>query len=343
MTEIRDPDLIEWVEKARINRIGYEIIVGLATNEQAQRDARSQMTPVQRRRDIARRSVENVALSDDDRNYIHSVLALCGLPYRNPGDGVQKYQRDYNRNSLVVQAGVLKHPETGEMQDQGIPYGPKARLLLLYLCTSAVKQKSPIIEIPDSLSAFIRDMGFSVTGGPKGTLSQFKEQLNRLAGCTLHLGLWDGHHAKTIKQAPIDTFEVWLPKDPNQQVLWPTTIELSDKFYNSLREHALPVDVRAVRAFANSARKLDIVFWLGHRLRTVKKMTVVPWDAILEQFGTNGANRRRTKQNIIEDISDIKDVYDSLPVEIVEAGFRLHPTEPDRWLVPPKRKIGKFK
>jgi hypothetical protein len=30
------------------------------------------------------------------------------------------------------------------MEMQGLPYGPKARLLLLHLCTEAVRQRSPV-------------------------------------------------------------------------------------------------------------------------------------------------------------------------------------------------------
>jgi hypothetical protein len=35
--------------------------------------------------------------------------------------------------------------------------GPKARLVLLHLCTEAVRQRSPTVEVADSLSGFMRD------------------------------------------------------------------------------------------------------------------------------------------------------------------------------------------
>ncbi|WP_239510413.1 replication protein RepA, partial [Klebsiella pneumoniae] len=66
------------------------------------------------------------------------------------------------------------------------------RLVLLHLCTEAVRQRSPEIEVARSLSGFMREMGFAVTGGERGTIRQFKEQLNRLAACTMQIGLWDG-------------------------------------------------------------------------------------------------------------------------------------------------------
>jgi len=71
--------------------------------------------------------------------------------------------------SLLIQAGELTGKDQQWVQ-QPLPFGPKARLIMIYLCSEAIRQKNPTIEIADSLSGFIRDMGFPVTGGKKGTL-----------------------------------------------------------------------------------------------------------------------------------------------------------------------------
>lgn len=55
------------------------------------------------------------------------------------------------------------------MAAQGLPYGPKARQLMLHICTMAVRQNPHQIEIVDNMSAFIRELGFPVTGGARGT------------------------------------------------------------------------------------------------------------------------------------------------------------------------------
>jgi hypothetical protein len=38
-----------------------------------------------------------------------------------------------------------------------------------------------------------------------------------------------------------------------------------------LRPLALPVDIRALRAFSKSAKQIDIVLWLGYRLRNLDR------------------------------------------------------------------------
>ncbi|MEQ1718841.1 MAG: replication protein RepA [Hyphomicrobium sp.] len=210
----------------------------------------------------------------DDLRHIHSVLAICGLPYARQPDTVRRFERQQGRMSLVVHAGELKGPD-GKSVSQPLPYGSRARLLMLHLCSESIRQKSPTIQIEDSLSAFIRALGYPVTGGPRGTLTAFKQQLNALAACHLQIGMWDGNRARTINAVPFSEIDVWMPTNPAQRILWPSQITFSLDFYKTLTAHALPVNVQAVRAFANSPRKLDILFWLGLRLNSLRKPTSV--------------------------------------------------------------------
>ena len=74
---------------------------------------------------------------------------------------------------------------------------------MIHLCTEAVRRQTATIPIADSMSAFMRELGLSVTGGAKGTIGRFKEQLNRLAAARLQIGISFGDHATTINPAPM--------------------------------------------------------------------------------------------------------------------------------------------
>jgi hypothetical protein len=79
-----------------------------------------------------------VTISDQDQPeiaYQHSVLCQCGLPLRNPGNGVRKWDREQGRISMCVRAGEAKHPETGQWVEVGLPFGPKPCLILAFLNT----------------------------------------------------------------------------------------------------------------------------------------------------------------------------------------------------------------
>ncbi len=228
-----------------------------------------------RRRAMVRTALENSPLDKDDLRHIHSVLAICGLPYTRQPIEIREFERRQGRMSLVVEAGKLRNPETGDRIAQPLPFGPKSRLLLLHLCSEAIRQKSATMEIADSLTGFIRDMGFAVTGGKRGTINAFKEQINALAACKLSVGMWDGIRAVEYQGMPFSKIDVWLPTNPDQLMLWPSTLTFSMDFFTTLSRHALPIRAEAVRAFAGSARKLDMYFWFNYRLQRLKEPTTL--------------------------------------------------------------------
>jgi hypothetical protein len=345
-TTIRDADLLEEVERARGHFL-FKTIVEHIAHKQEMRDReaaercgvarkRAAMGRDQRRRDEVREVIENEPSTPDSIQHIHSVLALCGLPYKEP-KGEREFSRQYGRNTLNISAGRLTNPSTGQMELQGLPYGPKARLVLLHLCTEAVRQRSARIEVADSLSGFIKQMGFPVTGGERGTLRQFKEQLNRLAACTMQLGLWDGEsRSRTLNVPPFRQMDIWLSGHPDQRQLWSNTVQFHADFYENLIQHALPVDIRAARAFAGSARKLDMLFWMGYRLRTLQRPLRLTWDNLHQQFGADNASIRSFKQAFKGDLAHIKEVFPRLRVSLDDCGMQLLPTDPSELLVAPK-------
>ncbi len=346
ISQVRDADLRAELDAARGNFL-FGVMVDHLVHRQVQRDAeragtqasdtrRAGMARDQRRRDRVREVIENEPATPENVQNIHSVLALCGLPYRDLG-GEREFFREYGRNTLSLMSGRLKNPLTGEMELQGLPYGPKARLVLLHLCTEAVRQRSPEIEVAGSLSGFMREMGFAVTGGERGTIRQFKEQLNRLAACTMQIGLWDGESkASTLNVPPFRQLDLWLPEGAERGFVWSKTVRFHDDFYDNLVQHALPVDIRAARAFSGSARKLDLLFWVGYRLRSLQRPLRLTWAQVHRQFGADNAGLRSFKQAFKADLAHFKEVFPRLGIDLDDNGLQLMPADPSALLVPPK-------
>lgn len=334
--DIRDADLLVELETAS-GKPGFQFKRIELANRQAQRDKLASLPRDARRREIVRRNLEETPTTDDLR-HIHSVLAMCGLPYSRQPLAVREYERKQGRMSLVVEAGKLRNPESGERVEQPLPFGPKSRLLLMHLCSEAIRQKSATIEIADSLTGFIRDMGFPVTGGKKGTLNAFKEQINALAACKLSVGMWDGRHAVEYQGMPFSRIDVWLPTSPDQMMLWASELTFSTDFYTTLAKHALPIRAEAVRAFAGSARKLDMYFWFNYRLHRLKEPTTLSWSALAEQFGGEYGRQRDFKRAFADDLKDVLDVFPKLPVKLSDDGMEVAPAGPDILAIPPLRR-----
>ncbi len=333
--KVRDADLVKRVTEAK--GVGVDFVWRQCVAEQERRDALAAMPRDTRRRAETRYALEEQKAADrDSLRHIHSVLAMCSLPYQRQPLGVREWERKQGRMSLKVVAGQLISPEDGTWVDQPLPYGSRSRLLLLHTCSEAIRQKSPAIQIEDSLTGFIKGMGFAVTGGKNGTLNSFKQQVNALAACSMRIGVWDGDRAKTINTQPFSSIDVWFPATPNQRMLWPSTITFSQEFYSTLTKHALPVNVHAVRAFAGSPRKLDLLFWLGYRLNTLNKTLTISWEALREQWGAGYSRANNFRRDFAQEIREIKEVFPKLPVKVTEEGFSISPGTAEVLAIPSK-------
>ena len=332
---VSDADLIARVEEAR-GRAGFEFVLKQCQYEQEQRDRTVALPRDVRRRQEARDKLEAGQGDRQNLRHIHSVLAICGLPYTRQPVEIREYERTQGRMSLVVEAGKLRSPD-GRWEAQPLPYCSRARLLLLHLCSEAIRQKTAVVEIEDSLTAFIRAMGFPVTGGKNGTLTSFKTQVNALAACHMRIGMGDGIRAKTVNTQPFSSIDVWFPNSADQKMMWPSTITFSHEFYSTLVSHALPVNVEAVKVFAGSPRKLDLLFWLGYRLHTLSEPLKISWDALKEQWGQGYNRDRNFRRDFAQEVAQIREIFPRFPVEITEAGCTITPAGPDVLALPVKR------
>lgn len=332
-----DADLQAELEGAR-GGFAYQFTAIAVADKQRQRDKLTAMARDTRRRALVRQSFEEAMPTAEDLRHIHSVLAICSLPYTRQAPDVRRFERRQGRMSLVIEAGELQSPD-GTWVPQPLPYGSRARLLLLHLCSEAIRQNSPTIDIEDSLSAFIRSMGYEVTGGKNGSLNAFKAQVNALAACSMKIGVWNGERARTIRTVPFESLDVWFPVNANQRILWPSTITFSQAFFDTLKQHALPTNTRAVRVFANSPRKLDLLFWLGYRLKHIQKPLHIGWDALKEQFGPDIKRDRFFRAEFATDIAHIREVFPKLALNIAEEGLTLLPADPSVLALPaPKQR-----
>lgn len=264
----------------------------------------------------------------DEILYQHSVLCQCAMPYRDPGDETQAWQRSNGRVSLLIQAGKAYDASRDAWVDVGLPHGPKPRLVLFHLNAEALRTRSPILELEDSLTAFVRrTLGLD----PKGrNIRIVKEQLTRLASADFRFGMGQDGRSVTIKGSVIDGFELWTPKNERQRVLWPTTVQFSPRYFESLMQHAIPLSEDAIARLSHSAMGLDVYTWLAQRLHRVDpaKPAFIPWTSLHEQFG-QGYDRLRDFRRVFQrTLKHVKAVYRESKFSVNDKGMRLFNSAP---------------
>lgn len=225
----------------------------------------------------------------------HSVLCQTFMPYRNPGKDVRVWSQKQGNVSLAIQGSEIMNPKTQEYEFSGLPFGPKARLILAHINSEAIRTQSPDINVDRTLSSFMKRMDIHVNGY---NIKQVKSQLRRIAASTISLAYTDGNQGIQIDLKIVKMFNLWFPKDERQQVLWNSNIKLTDDYFGSLIEHAIPLDERALKALSHSAMGLDIYAWLAQRLHRIdpQKPVFLTWAALKEQFGRGYNDMYKFKQ-----------------------------------------------
>ena len=221
----------------------------------------------------------------EDIAYQHTVLCQTSMPYRNPGPNVLRWEKQQGNVHLLINAGEALNPKTDEFVQLGLPFGPKPRLILSHLNAEALKQGSPVIEIEETMTAFIRRIqGFYPNGQQ---IRAFKDHLGRLSAAIIRLAMTTDNRALQVNSQIVDAFDLWFSKNEQQRILWPSIIHLNEKYFASLQKHAVPLDERALGALSHSAMALDIYTWLAQRLHRIpeSRPQFIPWSALKEQFG----------------------------------------------------------
>ena len=266
--------------------------------------------------------------------YQHTIFCQTGMPYRDPGDEVRTWEQSNGYAALEITAGKAMHPKLGKFVELGLPYGPKPRLILAHINTEALISGTPEIETERSLTAFVsRTLSLDTNGR---NMRVIKDQLGRLAACSIRLGMVRDGQAITVQSQIVTAFSMWLEKDERQRVLWPATIRLSTDYFESLQRHAVPLDEHHLAALSHSAMALDVYAWLAQRLHRIPKGkgNPLPWTAVAEQFGGSGYERiRKFRDNFKVALAQVQTVYKGARVTVSDQGLTLwHSPSP----VPPR-------
>lgn len=263
-------------------------------------------------------------------DYLPAVLCQVGLP-RSPTPG-RTFERTSGNVSLQVEAGKAWDGRT--WQQMPLPYGVRPRLALVHISTQAIRTRSRTVDVGGSVNAFLTELGLD-NGGK--AYRQMRQQMTALAVCTLRLGRVETRtigseekdFAVTLNAKPFRQFEAWLDSRGDQPTLWPTEIELTQEFYDSLTETAVPLEHGAIAKLTHSALALDLYTWLAHRLYRVRRGgSRISWAALQEQFGSEYADRKDFKREMRRRLRDVLAVYPAARVEEVEGGLMLRASPP---------------
>jgi hypothetical protein len=276
-------------------------------------------------------------LADERQNVGISYTGFCltSLPHKRLPDD-EAWQKQGHRVTLLVEPGRLKTSK-GEMKLYGVPYGARARMILLYLQTKAVQASSPQVALGRSMRDWMERMGLAVGGE---TARSLREQSARISACSLKF-FWDGDSdsSRGFKRgAIVDSGLQFAAGDSAQGTLWEEQVVLDPTFYKALRDHPVPLLEAAIRQLRDRSMSLDLYVWLAWRLHTLGKPTPITWTGIYTQFGAGFDKLFHFKPRFSEALAAAVAAYPEARVDLGEKGITLYPSRP-----PIKRLTGQRK
>ena len=194
------------------------------------------------------------------------------------------------------------------------------------LTTKAVVTGDRFIDVGRSTREFMQRVGLDAQGSEYRAL---RKQVASLSACRVQIGMRRGDRVVNLNTQPIHRFDAWITRNENQEALWPGIVELSQEFFDSVCEFAVPLDERAIAALRGSALALDTYAWLAHRLCRIKEpKSYVPWQSLKWQFGQEYRAMKNFRQEFREVLKHVRLQYRDARVEEVHDGLILRSSPP---------------
>lgn len=276
--------------------------------------------------DLARPVVEAAAgylsEADGEIGFFYSGWAQAALPHRRLADDAI-WQVETDRVSLIVQPGLRAIPGSSPVY-VGVPYGSRARLILLYLQTEALRTNSREVELGTSLHAWLKRLDIPIGGK---SMRDVREQAERISRCRMTFQISQGGRTGLLNQHLLDN-AMFVEDGEAQQSMFIETAKLSETFFDQLRKHPVPVIETAVKQIANNSVALDVYCWLAYRLHSLASPREVPWKALHAQFGRGTAQIFHFKPTFRQALELALSVYPDARVDMDERGVTLKPSRP---------------
>jgi hypothetical protein len=270
-----------------------------------------------------------------DLAFLAKHFIQATLPHKNPGD-VPVWERRNGNLTLSIRPGW----NTRKRESYGYPYGTIPRLLLFWITTEALRTKSPRLELGHSLTTFMRELGLNPdnggTGAKRSDARRLRDQMTRLFRAiigfdvTVERGGQQGDAWLDMQVAP-EGMLWWDIRQPDQNTLWGSWIEIGQKFFHAIIAAPVPMDMRALKALKRSPLALDLYAWATYTAYQTQKNgqpRFVAWQWLHEQFGAEYGRHRDFKSKAMAAFRKVQAVYPAFAAVVAPDGLRVLPCSP---------------
>jgi Plasmid encoded RepA protein len=291
--------------------------------EHGRERAREMVPPKQRHLvDVA---AEVMATDQVALGITYSGWCLTALPHKRiPGN--ESWSRTGYNCTLIVEPGHLQ-VGSGKPRLFGVPYGARARLILLYLQTEAVRSRSREVSLGRSMRDWMTRMGLSIGGE---TAKGLRDQAHRIAAANIKFFWKHDEAASGMARGNIVESGLFFgsPQAAGQPSLFEDRVLLGEAFYEDLLKRGVPLLDQAIKQLRDRSMALDVYIWLAYKLHVLEGRTPIRWPALYSQFGAGFSALKNFKPSFVDAVAAAVAAYPDAQVRIEDDGIVLLPSSP---------------
>ena len=266
--------------------------------------------------------LEQAREANADLGFLGRMLAVCSLPRTDQGRS-RNFQRKNGPFTLAMTA----------VGPARLPYGNLPRLLLAWVCTEAVRTGERKLVLGNSLRNFMRRLGINNDGGvPRRRL---RDQMERLFSSAISL-TYRGNDKSVHLAGLIAEKSVfwWDYRRPDMDTLFPSEIQLSQPFFDSIVRQPVPIDLNCLHALRRSTLGLDLYLWLTYRTFSLTDPLPLTWKDLYKQLGPfpekaeDSVTVQAFRKKCLRELTKIKLAWPGLNYTTERGRLILHRTPP---------------
>jgi hypothetical protein len=295
-----------------------------------------------------------------DLAFINRTFCLVGLPLRRqferdkktrkavePQREVSAFSRVDDRYSFTVNSRTVVLPSeihpNGLHVPIGIPFGAKARLIILWMTTQSRLTGSRWLEL-GRISDWLESVG--IAPHPESYVAA-REQLIRLAFCHFTMVYADREKRQDLfRDCSLIDSKIFAQDDianygagELKKLRYPVGIQLTTQAFEQFTgPDVIPICTEALRKINNNAVAIDVYLYLHFLLPSIPRgeKVLLSWKKLARQFGNVGETAARFRQMFHVSVEQALHAYRDADFNITDEGYELRyspPAEPQKTLV----------
>jgi hypothetical protein len=261
------------------------------------------------------------------RRLYGSRIVTC-LPHRDLGEGRLQWRRVIGERAYLLECHAQQNADV-----LGIPYGAKARIILLDLVDQAFRSGTPFVSLGLTTGAWISSMGIPLGGM---TYGHVRDQVRRIAACSLQTErmsmrlptsgqsaaeLGEAHHPAAANDSNDMTPTMLRPASPRRGIL-------DDGLFHDVMDDPICLDRVGLQQISDNSWALDLYIWLASRLPKLTERKDKAWSEIVCTVDYGYSEARKIKAKILDTLALVLAIYPQARVKVTPGGLATWPSPP---------------